>query len=258
MELLGFSSEQLLVFFVCLARISGLIGGIPIFSGIQTPLRIRAGLALTLSLIIVPGVASSITSLPHHPLLFGIIVVSEAILGYLLGFTAKLIIFAAQFGGTVVGYLMGFAAANIMDPQNQQQTPLISQFQNVIALLLFLALNIHHLFIRAIVKSFELLPVAPLDFSGDVIPYLMNMTSDMFVLGIRLCAPLLALLLLSDLVMAIMSRVFPQLNVFLLKFPVNIGLGMIVMGITLDLVVGVLGNEFQSLSERFINIFQLM
>ncbi len=250
--------EQLLVFLVCLARISGLIGGMPIFSGVQTPLRIRAGLAFILSFIIAPVVASSIVSLPHHPLFFGLIVVSEALLGYLIGFTAKLIIFAAQFGGTVVGYLMGFAAANIIDPQNQQQTPLISQFQNVIALLLFLALNIHHLFIRAIVRSFDLLPVAPLDFSGDIVPYLMEMSSDMFVLGMRLCAPLLALLLLSDLVMAIMSRVFPQLNVFLLKFPINIGLGMIVMGLTMDLTVGVLTNEFQSLSERFINIFQLM
>lgn len=258
MELPTISLDQFLVFLVCLARISGLFGGLPIFNGVQTPIRVKAGLAIIVTLVIFPVVFSQISPLPSQPMSFALLVANEAILGYLLGFTAQLIMFAAQFGGTVVGYLMGFAAANIMDPQNQQQTPLISQFQNVIAVLVFLSLNIHHLFIRAIVRSFDLLPIGPLDFSGDVIPYVMEMVSDMFVLGIRLCAPLLALLLLSDLVMAIMSRVFPQLNVFLLKFPINIGLGMIVMGLTLDLIVAILGSEFQSLSERFLIIFRLL
>ncbi len=243
---------------ICTARVAALFGSIPIFSAKQTPAKIRVGLALGLSLMLFPVVENHIPAIPFEPLNLVIIIASETMLGFLVGLIARLIFTAVELGGTVIGFQMGFAAANVFDPQNQHQLSLMSQLQNVFAILLFLALDIHHHFLEAIVYSYEVLPPGNLDFSGGAIPYLMNLTSNMFILGVKFSAPILAVLLLSGLVLGIMARIFPQMNVFLLSFPLNIGVSFIVIGLTLNVVSKLLGREFDSLSERFLHLFQLL
>jgi len=135
---------------------------------------------------------------------------------------------------------------------------LISQFQGVFAILIFLSLDIHHLFFRAIVSSFEMLPPGSLNLNGGAIPLLMTVANHSLVLSIQMVAPILALLILSNLTLGIMARVFPQLNVFLLSFPINIGVSFIVMGLTLGIFASMLSQEFSALSDRFLQLFNLL
>ncbi len=258
MELQVIPFEKFQLFLICAARVSALVGSIPILGHRQTPARVRAGLALGLSLLLFPTLSNRIGPISFEPLSLALVVANEALLGFALALIAKLVFTAAEFGGTVVGYQMGFAAANIFDPQNQRQISLISQFQSVFAILIFLSLDAHHQFLQAIVYSYEVLPPGYLDLSGQAIPFLMQLTGQMFIVGIRICAPILAVLLLSGLGLGIMARVFPQLNVFVLSFPINIGLGFIVIGLTLNLVALVLSQEFDALGGRFMQLFQLM
>jgi flagellar biosynthetic protein FliR len=176
----------------------------------------------------------------------------------MIGLIARLIFTSVEYGGTVIGYQMGFAAANIFDPQNQRQTALISQFQNVFAILLFLSLDIHHYFIYTAVRSYELLPPGNLNFGGGAVPYLIELSSRMFMLGAQFSAPILIILLLSGLILGILARTFPQLNVFLLSFPVNIGISFVVIALTLGLVKMLLSREFDMLPERFFTLLQLL
>lgn len=153
---------------------------------------------------------------------------------------------------------MGFAAANVFDPSNQRQVALISQFQNVFAILIFLAINGHHLFLQTAVMSYDLLPPGQLDFSGEAVPYLMDLGSHMFAIGAQFSAPILAVLLLSGLILGVLARVFPQLNVFLLSFPINIGTAFIVMALTLSMASSLISREFDSLSERFLTLLSFL
>jgi flagellar biosynthetic protein FliR len=153
---------------------------------------------------------------------------------------------------------MGFAAANVFDPQHQNQISLISQFQNVFAILIFLALDGHHLFIKIAARSYQLLPPGNLNLSGEAVPFLMELTSRMFELGLQFSAPVLAVLLRSGLILGILARVFPQLNVFLLSFPLNIGIAFIVMALTLDMITSLLRREFDALGERILIILQYL
>ncbi|MDW7757255.1 MAG: flagellar biosynthetic protein FliR [Desulfuromonadales bacterium] len=258
MELPLIPVEQFQNFLVCLARVGAMIGALPVFSGGQTPMQLRVGLAVTVSLLVYPVVAPYIPAQSFHPVSLAVLVTGETLFGVLVAIIARLIFTAAEFGGTIIGFQMGFAAANVFDPQNQRQIALISQLQNVFAILVFLALDIHHLFLRAIVASYELLPPGGVDFSGEAVPYLMTLASGMFVLAVKFSAPILAVLLLSSFVLGILSRVFPQLNVFMLSFPINIGLSLIVMGLTLNVLVSMLGREFNALGERFIQLFELL
>lgn len=258
MELQLIPVEKFQSFLICAARVGALMGSLPVFSGGQTPARVQTGLAVILSLVVFPVLEPFIPHQIFEPFGLALLLANEALLGILLGFAARLIFTAVEFGGTVVGYQMGFAAANVFDPQNERQISLISQFQSVLAILLFLALDIHHLFLRAIVHSYQLLPPGHLDFSGGAVPFLMQLAGSMFVLGVKFSAPILAVLLLSGFVLGILARVFPQLNVLMLSFPVNIGLAFLVIGLTLNMMMALLGREFNALGEQFMQFFQLL
>lgn len=258
MELPVIPVEQFQSYLICLARVGAVMGTLPIFSGGQTPVMIRTALAVMFSLVLFPVVSPFIPTPSFNPVNLAVLVGSEALFGVLVGLVGRLIFTAAEFGGSIIGFQMGFAAANVFDPQNQRQIALISQLQNVFAILIFLILDIHHIFIRAIVFSYQSVPPGGMSLSGEAVPYLMTLVSAMFVLSIKLSAPILAILLLSSFVLGILSRVFPQLNVFMLSFPVNIGLSLMVMGLTLNLLVTMLGREFNTLGERFLHLFQLL
>lgn len=250
--------EQFQTFLVVTARVSGFVGAIPVFSSAQTPARVKTGLAICCSLALFPLMESYVPQTSFAVIPFSLLVVSELLLGLLLGLVARLIFTAVEFGATVVGFQMGFAAANVFDPSGERQVALLSQFQNVFAILLFLAIDGHHVFLQTAVISYEVLPPGLINFSGEAVPYLMKLASHMFAIGVQFSAPVLAVLLLSGLILGVLSRVFPQLNVFLLSFPINIGTGFIVIGLTLNLASTLIRREFDTLAERFLNMLQYL
>jgi len=241
---------------VCLARVAAIITSMPVFGTNMVPMRAKIALAIMLTILVFPVVDINLSGVAFTTLAMGILMANEVILGAMIGFVARLIFTAVEFGGTVVGYQMGFAAANVYDPQNQRQISLMSQFQNVFAILVFLAIDGHHIFLRTLVASYDLVPPGFLDLSGPAVPYIVELMSGMLVLAVRFSAPVLAVLLLSGLILGIMSRVFPQLNVFLLSFPINIGLAFIITGLTMAVVISLLQAEFAALPERFWWLFE--
>lgn len=250
--------EQFQLFLICTARIAGFIGAIPVFSGVQVPMQIKAGLIVATSLVLFPVISQSLPDITFEPASFTLFLISEVLIGTIIGLIARFIFTAVEFGGTIIGYQMGFAAANVFDPQNQRQISLISQMQNVFAVLIFLAIDGHHVFLRTAVQSYEILPPGGIDMSGEAISYLIELSSQMFILGVQFSAPVLAMLLLSGLILGILARTFPQGNVFLLSFPLNIAISFTVIGLTLNMVFIVLGREFDNLGERFFTILNLL
>jgi flagellar biosynthetic protein FliR len=250
--------QQLQNFFLCLARIMALVTAIPAFAGDQIVGRIKIGLAVITTLLLFPAMAPYTPQAPVSLTWFGVLLVNEVLIGILIGLVTQMVFAAMSFGGTVIGYQMGFAAANIFDPQTTQQLSLMSQFANILALLIFLTLDLHHFFFRAIVDSFALLPPGPLDFSPDAIDSLMRQASHMFVLGVKFSAPVLALLLLTNLVLGIFARVFPQLNVFMLAFPINIGIAFVVIGLTFPAIFSILRREFDTMGENLLFLLHLL
>ncbi|MBN2644247.1 MAG: flagellar biosynthetic protein FliR [Desulfuromonadaceae bacterium] len=241
---------------ICLVRVVALFASMPVFSSGQTPARVKLGLAILVTFLIFPLVDFTLPENTFAPVPLALLVANESLMGIMMGFMSRLVFTAVEFGGTIVGYQMGFAAANVYDPQNQHQVSLMSQFQNVIAILVFLAVDGHHIFIRVLADSYVLAPPGMLDFSGQVVPYIMELSSQMFVLAVRFSAPVLAVLLLSGLVLGLMSRIFPQLNVFMLSFPINIGLSFVILGLTMNIVVTLLGREFTGLADQFHQFFE--
>jgi len=250
--------QQFQNFLLCLARVIALVAAIPVFAGNQVSGRIKVGLAVATAMLLFPMMAPYTPKVAFNLTEFGLLIVNEVLLGAMIGLVAQLVFTAVSFGGTVIGYQMGFAAANLFDPQTTQQLSLMSQFINILALMAFLALDIHHFFFRIIVESYILLPPGHLDFSQGAVQELMRMGSHMFALGVKFSAPVLALLLIANLVLGILARVFPQLNVFMLSFPINIGVALLVIGLTLNAMFAVLRREFDTMGENIVTLLQLL
>lgn len=250
--------DQFQTFLVVTSRVAGFIGAIPVLTSAQTPARIKTALVFAISLTLFPLMKEFVPQVNFAPAPFLLLIVAELLLGALLGLIARFIFTAVEFGATVIGYQMGFAAANVFDPQSERQVALISQFLNVFAILIFLAINGHHLFLRIAVKSYEYLPPGKFNVSGEAIPFLMEQASHMFILGVQFSAPVLVVLLLSGLILGILARVFPQLNVFLLSFPINIGTAFIVIALTLNITASIVGQEFDLLPERFLTMLNYL
>jgi flagellar biosynthesis protein FliR len=242
--------DQFQAFLVVTSRVAGFIGSMPVITSAQTPGRVKTAMVFVSSLMLFPVMAHSIPQIDFSPLPFALLIISEALLGLLLGLISRLIFTAVEFGATVIGFQMGFASANVYDPQSERQIELISQFQNVFAILIFLAIDGHHVFLRTVVLSYDLLPPGHFDVSGEAIPFLIKLTSHMISIGVQFSAPVLAVLLFSGLILGLLARVFPQLNVFLLSFPINIGIGFMVIALTLDMVSTLLRREFDTLADR--------
>jgi flagellar biosynthetic protein FliR len=248
--------EQFQNFLICLARVMAIFSALPVFQGKQIPPQVKVGIGFTTALLLFPLMAPYTPPLTLTVFEFALIIVNEVLIGMLLGLAARLVFTSISFAYTVIGYQMGFAAANIFDPQTTQQLSLMSQFANVIAILIFLSLDIHHLFFHIMVDSYRIFPPGMINFSGDAVPLVLEMTAQMFVLAVQISAPVLALLLISNMVLGLLSRVFPQLNVFMLSFPINIGLALLIIGLTLHIMPIIISREFDTVIENLIRIFQ--
>ena len=245
MPSLPFSTiDQLLVFLLVLGRVSGILAATPMFGGKLVPNRIKAALAFALALVLFPALIPKLGNLPTDLISFGLLMVKEALIGISLGLLSQLIFAAVEFSGFIVSTQMGLSIALQFDPTLGMQVSSLAVFQNLLAMLLFLSLGAHHIFFAAIIESYQLLPVGQWQMSVELLTFFTKTVSGIFVLGMKLAAPVMASLLAVTVMLGIMARVFPQMNVFMVSMPLNIGLGFLFLGLSLMAFVSTLEKAF--------------
>lgn len=245
-------------FTIVLGRIGGLFAVIPLFGGRSVPVRIKAATVFAMTLVFFPIVKSSIPVLPTDSISLGILMFREALIGLTLGLLSQVIFSAVEFCGQIIGMQMGFSAAAQFDPTMGSQVSVMSMQQNLLATLLFMGLGMHHVFIRSIVESYSLVPVGTWHVSDELLKFVILTTSGVFVLAIKLAAPVMASLLAATVALGVMSRSFPQMNIFMMSFPLNIGLGFLVLGITLLVFFNTLGGAFNGLESQIRTLLKLL
>lgn len=257
--LLPFATLDQFAFFVLvLGRMGGLFAAIPLMGGKQTPMKIKAAAVFVTALLLYPVLNARSPELPHGSLFLIILVLRETLVGVCLGLLAQTIFSAVEFCGQLIGVQMGFSMVTQFDPAIGTRTNVVSVFQNLLAGLLFFSLGVHHVFIRAVVESYGLIPVGAWHMSRGLMEFFVTVTTGIFILAIKLAAPIMVSLLVAAIVLGIMSRAFPQMNVFTMSFPVNIGLGLVILGFTALVFVAVLEKSFGALPAQIKALFRLM
>lgn len=176
------------------------------------------------------------------------LIIKEATIGLFIGILAFIIMAAIQIAGGFIDFQMGFAVANVIDPQTGAQSPLLGQFFNSLAMLLLLALNGHHLLLDGIYYSYEFLPMTgswPAFGSGQVVDFVLTTFTASFAIAFQMSIPIVATLFLVDLALGITARTVPQLNIFVVGFPIKISVSFLVLSIMMAVMVGVMQKLFE-------------
>jgi flagellar biosynthetic protein FliR len=219
--------DQIMLFFMVLMRVAAIFAALPVFSSRSLPIMIKAGLSLAVALAIFPVLdLEGIAGLGHWGLLT-IGVIGEVLLGVCIGLLVRLLFAGIQMAGQIAGYQMGLAIANIMDPATSMQIPILAQAYNLMAMLIFLAINAHHWFFRSLVDSFDRLPLFQFHLSASMINHLINTAGAMFVIAVKIGAPVIVVLILTSVAFGLLARTVPQMNIFIVAMPLKIVVGLV-------------------------------
>jgi len=210
-------------------RILAMLATAPVFDNRTVQRRTRVGLAALIAILMMPllpapPVLSSAQAIP--------VLIQQILVGVAMGFSMRLVFAAFEMAGDLLGLQMGLAFAQFIDPARGTQTPLIGSFLGVLAMLTFLVIDGHLLVIAALVQSFELIPISA-NLSVVNSQSIALAGSIMFMLALQISLPVMAAVLISNIVLGILARAAPQLNVMSIGFSITIGVGLWILWVSL-------------------------
>jgi flagellar biosynthetic protein FliR len=246
MEFIPFLVKNEIEFLLVLIRVASLVTVIPMIGGEGVPVRVKVMMAFGISLVLFPLVQTEARE--FDPTALGAGILGEVLIGVIIGLSARMIFAAVDIASETEGLQMGFGIASIFNPTFGQQVSLLGQLRGLVAVLIFFAINAHHIILQALVRSFQIVPSLSFSPSGPLIDHIMRLAGGMFVLGVKIAIPVTLVLILANMAFGILSRVVPQINVLLFGFPATIALGLFVIGASLSLFAGLIQGQMEGLS----------
>ena len=221
----GFTSGQIALFLVVLARVSGLVLSAPVLGDPQVPRPVKAGLAIILSLVLVglPSVGHAHVPADLGP--FALLIGAQLIIGVVLGFIARTLFFAMQVAGQIASLQTGLSTAAVLNPLTRQPDQIVTQFYTIVAVLTFLAVQGDQWLVASLARSFDLAPLT----ASALSPSFLNAAIGVTAIGLQISLPLAASLFAANLILGVVSRALPQLNVFVLSMPLDLLLGLVAL-----------------------------
>jgi flagellar biosynthetic protein FliR len=244
--------DTVFVFLMIFCRIGTMIMLMPALGEISVPGRIRLTFAVALTAILMPLVQDNYGPLPPTPALLAGQIVSEFLIGLMIGGTARLLMTALQIAGTIIAFQTGLAFAQNVDPTQGIQSALVGSFMSVVAVTMIFATDLHYLLIAVMNDSYALFkPGAPLPV-GDFLQAVTGVIAGSFKLGVQLSAPFLVFGLVFYMGLGILSRLMPQLQVFFIALPANIFLGFLLLMVLLGVMMSWFLGYFEATLSQFL------
>ncbi len=223
-----FEPSRLLTYFLIIMRMGGLFFTAPVFSSSTLNNQVRMILVLIISLLLLP-IVTPVTITDPNLLWLVVSVAKEILIGVCIGGMTSLLFAGLQLGGYLVDYQMGFGMVSVIDPASNANVSFSGQVYNLLGTLIFLGIYGHHIFLRAVGQSFEYMPIGDFTFNQDGLMFVLSMFITIFVVAIQLTAPIFMALMITNVVMGIMARLVPQMNIMVIGFPVKITIGALML-----------------------------
>ncbi len=225
--------------------------GAPILGSPIIPRRVKIALILTLSFLIFSQISvSQKIFLFSHPITYLLYLLSELGLGFAIGYAIRLVFVGIELSGQLIGFQMGLDFAQSVDPEFTTQTSIISQFKYILAMMIFISVNAHYFCLKAMLDSFYLIPLGEFSLSASFVKELANMVGDVFIISLKAGAPVILTLFLVQIVMGVINRLIPQINIFMISFPLKIIVGLLVIGFSIPYFLYFVENLSLSLYHR--------
>ncbi|MGI6188187.1 MAG: flagellar type III secretion system protein FliR [Clostridiales bacterium] len=248
------------IMLLVLARISGIVFVSVIFGRRNVPAVFYIGLIVSLTFILV----AYYPLFERNPLQInsyirlGFLAIRELAIGAVIGYISLLMFSALLLAGQLIDTHIGFGVVNVLDPHHNIQIPLIGNFYNVLALVLFFAMNGHHSLIRLLVYSYEVMPPGKVSIDSNISIVILGMFIEYFVLGVKLAVPVIASAFLAEVVFGILIRVMPQMNIFIIGLPFKILLGLAMLFFMIPVYVNLFEGVFDNMLKAIRSVIQGM
>ncbi len=229
-----------------LVRVSAIIMVAPFFNQTTIPRRTKFFLSFFLSLIVMNLV--DYTAVSYNGMLgYSILIVKEGITGILIGLGSSLCLYILSFSGHMVDMEIGFAMAMEMDPTTNIQTTITSTFFMAIFMLMFLALDMHYFVIDALFDSYQLIPIGGAKISPSLYQIFVKFITDYFIIGFRIILPIFSCILILNVVLGILAKVAPQMNMFVIGMQAKVFAGLFLLFVLMSLFPGIVDFLFEEM-----------
>jgi len=225
--------DMVVGFVYVLARFGGMITFVPFWSNAAVNAKTRIFLALMLSFVAYPVVSPTmpITSLDPGRVVINLF--GELAIGFSIGLVVRFVFAAIEFAGQMIGFQMGLSIVNAIDPTTSVRVPTFSAFFTFFASVVFLMVDAHHWCLIAIFQSYDHAPVGGFHLNGQLVELLVTLAGQIFATGLQLSAAVVAVLVVVDIALGIISRAAPQIQLLVISFPIKIMAGLAVLGFSL-------------------------
>ncbi len=221
---------QLQTLFLIFLRVSAIIMTVPFFGSKNVPFIFKAGLAVSISIILFQVLKPDPVPFQSNMVPFIVGAVGEVMIGIIIGLAVNLVFAGIKLAGQLAGFQMSFAIANVMDPVTGQQSSIIGETYHFFAMVVFLTINGHHALISSMAESFRFVPIFGVTISGPLVERFMALVGNMFVIAVKVGAPVIVALLLTTVALGLVARTVPQMNVFFVAMPLKILAGLLFLG----------------------------
>lgn len=255
MEWLLQLSQQLPALALVILRSTGLFFSAPVFGQNNVPASVRVLFSILVGVLVFPFVQVDPASVPSNTIAWMVVGLLELMVGLIYGWSASLIFEGMILAGQFIGLQMGFAQANILNPESQTQRPLLSEIYFIMAILILFSFDGHHSLVLAFQHSFEAVPLGQFVFRAQTFEQILTMCSQFFVIALMISAPICGVLTLIDLIMGLIARTAPQMNVLILSYSIKIYVGILVFLFSLSFTLQFLRDLMPSLLEQLIRLF---
>jgi len=239
-------------------RASGLFVIAPVLGERQIPRLVKAGLLILLSMLLMSSLSTQAVPVAGSVWQLAGLAVKELLIGLIIGLIFKLLFIGVFTAGSIAGYQMGFAIVTVYDKNLSNQVSILGRFWNLLAVLIFLTIDGHHLVVSALANSYTVIPPGGMGQGAAVGEMVIKYTAYLFVIGLKIAAPVMITLFLTDVALGTIAKTMPTMNVFFVGFPIKIAAGLLVMGMSLPIFAYVLKQSTAYLDRQMFIIFHAL
>ncbi len=252
-----FSPNNIIIFMLVFTRLSGLFSSAPFFSTAAMPAMTKAWFSACVAFILYPLIiANKNFALPHNDAEFIILLAIEFFIGYLIGFVANLIIEAARMVGNILSIQMGLSISEALDPATGISSNILSRIYIYFATLIFISTGACNMLFSIVYSSFSSIPMGIFTiFNSNMVQSMIQLFSYLFKIAFGIALPIFAVLLICDVLLGLMSKMMPQMNVYMVAIPIKIYIGLFLIIAFLSAVNVYLTGAMENYLGAIFNLF---
>lgn len=252
-----FTVENLEYFMLILVRISAFMFVAPFFSMTNTPIRLKAGFSVFIAFVIYQTIGMK--PLMYETVIdYGILVGKEFFVGLLVGYFANICSTIISFAGQFIDMEIGLSMINLLDPVSKSQVSITGTFYSNLVMLMLIITSMHHYILRAIIETFQIIPIGGMVIKPGMYLVMVQFMVDYFIIGFRIVLPVFASSTLVAIVLGILAKIAPQMNMFVIGMQIKILVGLAVIFLMIGLIPNVSDFIFQEMDKMMRLIIQSM